>query len=702
MPDEPEVRGLLALLLLTDARRATRADADGRLLLLEDQDRSRWDRAAIAEGTALVVGALRGALRRPARPVHAAGGHRGGARRGAELRRDGLAAAAAALRGAAEGLADARGRAEPRRGAGHGRRAGGGLAEIEADRARTAGWRATGTCPRPRPTCSAGSAGPAEAAQAYRLALDLTDNEAERAFLARRIAEVSSARRRRVTAALAGRCAGRSRTRVSTSARQRVSRRHAMDHNVPRLAASKQPGTRPEAPWPLLSVSGVAVQLRPAARAGRRRPRGPAGRARGPGRGERGGQDHAGALHRRGHRADQREIVLDGRPVMPPTRRRPAQGVGVVWQDLALCDNLDIAVEPAARPGAPPAAAVRHPLPHRRRAAAARLGIPLQDTTRSVRSLSGGQRQLVAVARAMARRPRLLLLDEPTASLGVRSRAQVEELIAGLRERGTTILLACHDIDQMFRLADRIVVLRHGRVVAEVDPAEVHPDDVVALVSGQQVDSSARRQLTRLHGLADRLVSADPSSSLSLILSALGAALGSERLCIHLRAGDALVCAASLGLPDALLVGLVPAARRPGGRPGRRGGRHRAGRDRGQRAGRAAWAPFSDLARAAKVASSWSVPVLGPAGCSGSSPCSARHRPAAARRAGPGHALRRLRGERHRAGPAARRGHRAQPGAGDDQGDAGDPGGPDAGGRRARRWRCRRCAGACRRPRWRW
>ena len=170
-----------------------------------------------------------------------------------------------------------------------------------------------------------------------------------------------------------------------------------------------------------------------------------------------------------------------------------------------------------------------------------------------MRSLSGGQRQLVAVARAMSREPRLLLLDEPTAALGVAESAQVEGLIARLRERGTTIVLACHDIDQMFRLADRIVVLRHGRVVADVVPDQVHPDDVVALVAGQQVDSSARRQLTRLHGLADRLVSAEPSSSLSLILSALGAALGSERLCIHLLSGDALVCAASLGLPDALL-----------------------------------------------------------------------------------------------------------------------------------------------------
>src|SRR5208282_6714164 len=130
--------------------------------------------------------------------------------------------------------------------------------------------------------------------------------------------------------------------------------------------------------------------------------------------------------------------------------------------------------------------------------------------------------------------PRLLLLDEPTAALGVNESAQVEQLITRLREMGTTILLACHDIDQMFRLADRIVVLRQGRIVGDLRTADAHPDDVVALISGQQAGSSAREQLTRLHGLTDRLVSADPASSLPLILSALGSALGSERLCIYL------------------------------------------------------------------------------------------------------------------------------------------------------------------------
>ena len=154
----------------------------------------------------------------------------------------------------------------------------------------------------------------------------------------------------------------------------------------------------------------------------------------------------------------------------------------------------------------------------------------------------------------------------------------MEGLITSLRLQGTTILLVSHDIEQMFRLADRIVVLRHGRVVGDVRPESGHPDEVAALVSGQRVDSSARRQLTRLHGLADRLASADPSSSLSLILSALGAALGTERLCIHLlERPETLVCAASLGLPPALLAAWSRLALRPGGRAGRARRGHRRG-----------------------------------------------------------------------------------------------------------------------------
>src|SRR5476649_2039405 len=82
--------------------------------------------------------------------------------------------------------------------------------------------------------------------------------------------------------------------------------------------------------------------------------------------------------------------------------------------------------------------------------------------------------------------------------------------------------------------------------------AESHPDDVIAFISGQQTASSARRQLSRLHGLADRLASADPSSSLALILSALGGALGTAQLCLHLVQGERLRTETDLGLPNAL------------------------------------------------------------------------------------------------------------------------------------------------------
>ena len=310
-------------------------------------------------------------------------------------------------------------------------------------------------------------------------------------------------------------------------------------------------------------------------------------------------------------------IVLDGRAVPADPIAAKRRGISVVWQDLSLCENLDVASNVLL--GRERRGQLLSDIRLRRDAARIfqRLGVPLHDPERSVRSLSGGQRQMVAVARAMVHQPRLLLLDEPTASLGVQESGLVEELIMRVREQGTTVLLACHDTAQMFRLADRIVVLRQGRVIAEVSPSEVHPDDVVALVSGQEVDSSARRQLIRLHGLTGRLVSADPSSSLTLILSALGAALGSERLCIHLLEDASLVCAASLGLAPRLLHAW---SRLPCGPAGGPVGLAAAGQapviEENVQAG-TTWGPFTELARSAKVASSWSVPVLAPGGLLG-------------------------------------------------------------------------------------
>jgi RNA polymerase sigma-70 factor, ECF subfamily len=194
MPDEREACGLLALLLLTDARRATRADADGRLLLLEEQDRSRWDRAAIAEGVGLVTGVLRGragrsaGLGRPGRfilqaaiaAVHAEAPSYGDTDWPQLLRLYGellkawptpvvalnRAVVHAMVAGPEAGLADIEG--------------------VERD-GRLAGYR---YLPAAKADLLRRLGRHQDAAQAYRIALDLTDNDAERAFLARRIAEV--------------------------------------------------------------------------------------------------------------------------------------------------------------------------------------------------------------------------------------------------------------------------------------------------------------------------------------------------------------------------------------------------------------------------------------------------------------------------------------------------------------------------------
>jgi len=311
-------------------------------------------------------------------------------------------------------------------------------------------------------------------------------------------------------------------------------------------------------------------------------------------------------------------IRVGGRVVAPVPAAAAKLGVRIVWQDLGLIENLDVASNVMLGNERRWHMFSDVALHEEAGRLFAKLGIPVRDTTLPITALSGGQRQMVAVARAMAHNPRLLLLDEPTTSLGMQEAALVERLITRLREHGTTILLSCHDTGLMFRLSDRIVVLRHGRVVSEVGTDEVHPDDVMALIAGQAVDSSARRQLTRLHGLTGRLVSSDPSSSLSLILSALGAALGSERLCIHLVDEGQLTRTASFGVPERLLDAW---ARLPfgaaGGPVGLAAERQAPVIEDNIRTVAGSWQDFGDLARTAKVAASWSVPVLGPGGLLG-------------------------------------------------------------------------------------
>ncbi len=291
-------------------------------------------------------------------------------------------------------------------------------------------------------------------------------------------------------------------------------------------------------------------------------------------------------------------------------------GVTIVWQDLALCKNLDVTSNLllGREEGFLSSSDSRR---HRRaRAMLEALNVELDPTT-PVRALSGGQRQLLAIARAVRGRPRLLVLDEPTAALGLGESAQVERLVRSLAAGGTAVLMISHDLGQMFRIPHRLVVMRGGRRVAEVDPERVYPDDVIALMGGRAVSGTARHQLSRLQHLVDELTTADRSSSLTLICSALGAALGDERLAIHRLDGGTLRCAATLGLAPPVLEAFAELELGPAGGPaGLAAARGEPVIDEDVRSS-LSWARFGWLAKAAGIESSWALPIMGPDGPSG-------------------------------------------------------------------------------------
>jgi fructose transport system ATP-binding protein len=119
------------------------------------------------------------------------------------------------------------------------------------------------------------------------------------------------------------------------------------------------------------------------------------------------------------------------------------------------------------------------------------LGIgTIQSITQAVETLSGGQRQAVAVARAAAFGSKVIILDEPTAALGVRESGQVLKLIRDLRDRGLPVILISHNMPHVFEVADRIHIQRLGRRVAVVSPGSTSPSDAVAIMTGAADGSS--------------------------------------------------------------------------------------------------------------------------------------------------------------------------------------------------------------------
>ena len=179
------------------------------------------------------------------------------------------------------------------------------------------------------------------------------------------------------------------------------------------------------------------------------------------------------------------EITVEGRPVTfhsPSDARR--YGIETIYQTLALADNLDapgnffLGRELRTRFGFLDKKRMTREAAH----ALADLNPNFTDIERPVRQMSGGQRQAIAIARAIHFQVRLLIMDEPTAALGPQETAQVGALIRRLRDQGIGILLVSHDVRDVIRLADRIVVLKNGELVGSADAATTDEDTIVDMI----------------------------------------------------------------------------------------------------------------------------------------------------------------------------------------------------------------------------
>ena len=183
------------------------------------------------------------------------------------------------------------------------------------------------------------------------------------------------------------------------------------------------------------------------------------------------------------------EMRLDGEKLVfhrPVDARR--KGIEIVYQDLALCDNLSAAAnvflgrELTRRMG--PFRLLDYSAMYARAGA---LFAELKSETRAhdlVRRMSGGQRQAVAIARTRLSDPRIVLLDEPTAAISVRQVAEVLDLIRRLRDQGIAVVLISHRMPDVFAVADRVLVLRRGRKVAEKPIAASSPEEITGLITG--------------------------------------------------------------------------------------------------------------------------------------------------------------------------------------------------------------------------
>src|SRR4051794_30696334 len=198
------------------------------------------------------------------------------------------------------------------------------------------------------------------------------------------------------------------------------------------------------------------------------------------------------------HQPDAGTIRFGGQAVgISRPQDATALGIATVYQDLALCDNLDVVAniflgQEEISPG--PAQVSRQldeaKMEHRAGELLSGLSVTIPSLRTEVGTLSGGQRQQVAVARSLLGEPRVVLLDEPTAALGVPQTKQVLELIRRLREQGLGVVVITHNLVDVFEVADRIVVLRLGRTAGEFAADATTEEHVVSAITGVGSDGA--------------------------------------------------------------------------------------------------------------------------------------------------------------------------------------------------------------------
>ncbi len=191
------------------------------------------------------------------------------------------------------------------------------------------------------------------------------------------------------------------------------------------------------------------------------------------------------------------DLFIDGQSVtFASPQDSAAAGIATIFQELALSENLSIAENvflgreltwrllgvPFLRHGA---------MKRRVTELLAELDAHISDPEAPVGSLSGGQRQAVAIARALNLNARLVIMDEPTAALAVAETRKVLQLIRKLADSGRAVILVSHNMHEVFEVADRIVVFRRGRKIAELNRAETSPEEVVSFITGAHPDVRA-------------------------------------------------------------------------------------------------------------------------------------------------------------------------------------------------------------------